>query len=89
MFINLGSADGFDKGSMLDYVLDTTGAKKSDVGRIDIKGVYSFIEMEAAALPNALEAFKGEVFNGRKVRVDISGDGEKKNGSGNKKSESG
>ena len=78
MFINLGSADGFDKGSMLGYVLDTTGAKKSEVGKIDIKGVYSFVEMEAASLPNAMESFKGEVFNGRKVRVEISGDEQKK-----------
>ena len=89
MFINLGSADGFDRGSMLDYVLDTTGAKKSEVGRIDIKGVYSFVEMEEGSLPKAMESFKGEVFNGRKVRVDISGDGSKKNGGGYKKPESG
>jgi ATP-dependent RNA helicase DeaD len=77
MFINLGSVDGFDRDSMLEYVMDMTGATKNQVGRIDIKGVYSFIEMEDASLPKAMESFKGEIFNGRKVRVEISGAGER------------
>jgi ATP-dependent RNA helicase DeaD len=77
MFINLGSVDGFDRDNMLEYVMDMTGATKSQVGRIDIKGVYSFVEMEDAVLPKAMESFKGEIFNGRKVRVEISGTGER------------
>jgi ATP-dependent RNA helicase DeaD len=87
MFINLGSVDGFDRGNMLEYVMEMTGATKSQVERIDIKGVYSFIEMEASVLPKAMESFKGEVFNGRKVRVEISGDGERKTFSGKKSKE--
>jgi len=77
MFINLGSVDGFDRETMLEYVMEMTGAKKADVGRVDIKGVYSFIEIEAAQLPKAMESFNGEVFNGRKVRVEISGAGDR------------
>ncbi len=87
MFINLGSVDGFDRGNMLEYVMDMTGATKTQVGRIDIKGVYSFIEMEEAVLPKAMESFNGEVFNGRKVRVEISGSGERKTFSGKKSKE--
>jgi len=84
LFINLGSVDGFDRGNMLEYVMDMTGATKSQVGRIDIKGVYSFIELEGPALDKAMESFRGEVFNGRKVRVEISGNsnGERRNGGG-------
>lgn len=71
MFISLGSVDGLDKGAMLGYVLDTTGLNKSTVGRIEIKPVYSFIELENdQALEAALQAFQGEVFRGRNVRVD-------------------
>ncbi len=91
MFINLGSVDGFDRDTMLEYVIDMTGAKKADVGRIDIKGVYSFIELGEATLPKAMESFNGEVFNGRKVRVEISGaggsGGERKSFSGKKSKE--
>ena len=79
MFINLGSADGFDKGSMLGFILDATDLNKTAVGKIDIKGVYSFIEIEdAAMLETALKAFEGEFYNGRKIRVDKSEPGNNK-----------
>jgi ATP-dependent RNA helicase DeaD len=81
MFINLGSVDGFEKGAMLGYVLERTGLKKEEVGRIDIKGVYSFIEIPEDKLPAALEAFRDDVFNGRKVRVEIQAGGGPRNGS--------
>jgi ATP-dependent RNA helicase DeaD len=75
LFVNLGSVDGFDKGSMLAYVMDMTGVNKQEVGRIDIKGVFSFVEMPEQYMAKALEAFNGEIYNGRPVRVEMSGDG--------------
>ncbi len=79
MFINVGSVDGFDKGNLLAYVLEMTGLKKSDIGRIDIKPVYSFIEIEEEALmQKALKSFHDEFHNGRPVRVEKSGDTPKK-----------
>jgi ATP-dependent RNA helicase DeaD len=84
MFINLGSADGFDPGKMLRYVCDISGAKGNMIGRIDIKGVYSFIDIEKDALPKIMTEFDGEVFRGRKVRVDISQGG---GGGGSSKSD--
>lgn len=72
MFINLGSADGFDPSKMLRYICETSDIKGNDIGRIDIKGVYSFIDIDRKFLPKVLTAFEGEVFRGRKVRVDMS-----------------
>lgn len=72
MFINLGSADGFDPSKMLRYICETSDIKGNDIGRIDIKGVYSFIDIDRQFLPKVLTAFEGEVFRGRKVRVDMS-----------------
>ncbi len=72
MFINLGSADGFDASKMLRYICDVGGIKGNIIGRIDIKGVYSFIDIDRDTLPKVLTGFEGEVFKGRKVRVDIS-----------------
>jgi len=85
MFINLGSADGFDPGKMLRYVCEHSGIKGDAIGRIDIKGVYSFIDIDREKLPKVLASFDGEVFRGRKVRTDISqgpGSGKPKGGSG-------
>ena len=73
MFINLGSMDGFDPGRMLKYLAEVTEMPGSIFGKIDIKGVYSFIDIDENNIKDVLEAFKNEVFKGRKVRVDISG----------------
>ena len=72
MFINLGSADGFDPSKMLRYICEKSDIKGNDIGRIDIKGVYSFIDIDRQFLPKVLTAFEGEIFRGRKVRVDMS-----------------
>jgi ATP-dependent RNA helicase DeaD len=72
MFINLGSMDGFDTGKLLGYLIDITSLPKTAFGRIDIKGVYSFIDVEESKIQEALGAFKNEVYKGRRVRVDIS-----------------
>lgn len=77
MFINLGSADGLDSGKMLRFICDVAGVKGGQVGRMDIKGMYSFIDIERDALPGVIEAFKGEMFKGRKIRVDLSEGGSK------------
>ena len=81
MFINLGSADGLDAGRMLRYLCDTAGIKGEQVGRMEIKGVYSFIDVDQPAWDLISEEFKGEVFKGRRVRVDLS---EKGGGDGGK-----
>ncbi len=72
MFINLGSADGFDKGSMLGYICDTAGVEGKDIGKIDVKGVYSFIEIPEDKMAKVIAAFGDEDYKGRKVRVDVS-----------------
>jgi len=73
MFINLGSMDGFDPGRMLKYLTEMTGQPGSIFGKIDIKGVYSFIDVEAGKIDDVLGSFKNEVYKGRKIRVDVSG----------------
>jgi ATP-dependent RNA helicase DeaD len=87
MFISLGAVDGFDNGKMLRYICDTSGIEGNAVGRIDIKGVYSFIDVDNTLAEKVMESFKGEVYNSRPVRVDISSGGGKQGGSsgGNRK----
>jgi len=89
MFINLGEMDGFDIPKMLKYLIETTDLPADSFGRINIKGVYSFIDMEEKLITQALISFKNEVFKGRKVRVDISYGGKSSpGGSGSEKRKS-
>jgi ATP-dependent RNA helicase DeaD len=81
LFINLGSMDGLNETSMAKLVMDVTGVTKNDIGRIDVKGVYSFIDLPEALLPKAMESFLGEVYQGRKIRTEFSGKESSKSGS--------
>jgi ATP-dependent RNA helicase DeaD len=70
MFINLGSADGFDKGKMLGYVCGISGVQGDVIGRMLIKDVYSFIDIEPGHFEQVYNSFKGANYKGRKIRVD-------------------
>jgi len=72
IFINLGTIDGFNNGRMLKYFKEITGMPPEAFKRINIKGVYSFVEVKTQFLDGFIEAFDNEVFKGRKVRVDSS-----------------
>jgi ATP-dependent RNA helicase DeaD len=78
MFINLGEMDGFDTAEMLKYLIEITELPASAFGRINIKGVYSFIDIEEKYIKEAINSFKNEIYQGRKVRVDGSRGGTKK-----------
>lgn len=87
LFINLGSMDGFDKFRMMDYVKEVANLTKNEIGRVDVKGVYSFVEVPVEKLPAVMESFKGEVFKGRQVRTELSGkEGKSSGGEGRRSS---
>ncbi|MDB5144278.1 MAG: box helicase, partial [Mucilaginibacter sp.] len=74
LFINLGSVDGFGRGDLLGYICNTGKISGRTVGKIDVKGVYSFFEVPNDDVAKVQEGFKGADFQGREVRIEISGD---------------
>ena len=85
MFINLGSMDGLNEGTMKKYISEVTGIDAGEIGRIDVKGVYSFIDLPQAKMAKAMTSFDGEVFQTRKVRVELSGQEAKRKPSSGKR----
>jgi ATP-dependent RNA helicase DeaD len=75
LFINLGSVDEFNRGDLLGYICNNTKISGRTVGKIDVKGVYSFFEVGKDDVNTVMEGFKGIQFKGREVRIEISGDG--------------
>jgi len=73
MFINIGTKDGFDKGKMLGYLCGITGLTGQHFGRILLKDMYSFIDIDANFFDEAMGHFKAANYKGRKVRVDEGG----------------
>lgn len=82
LFINLGSVDDFTRGDMLRYLCDTSGVRGNKIGRIDLKGVYSFFEVENDVVGKFQETFKKAEYNGRSVRIEMSQDGDKRRSGG-------
>lgn len=89
LFINVGSVDEFTRGDLLGFVCNNGKISGKSVGKIDLKGVFSFIEVENASAQELLANFKDVQFNGREVRIEVSGEatsGERRGGSGERRS---
>lgn len=87
LFINLGSVDDFSRGDLLNYICNTAKISGRIVGKIDLKGVFSFFEVPNEESAKVFEGFKGAEFNGRPVRIEVSGEGtsERREGGSNYK----
>ncbi len=72
IFINLGKMDGLDKSTMLELIDDCTGIGKKDIGQIELKGAYSFFQIDKSKTDTIINGFKGVEYRGRNVRVEIT-----------------
>ena len=72
-FVNLGSMDNLRRGDLLRLVCDNTGINGTSVGRIDMKGTFSFFEVENDVQSSILEGMRNVEHDGRRVRVDVAG----------------
>ncbi|HMG09315.1 MAG TPA: DEAD/DEAH box helicase [Mucilaginibacter sp.] len=89
LFINLGSVDEFNRGDLLGYICNTTKISGRTVGKIDVKGVYSFFEVPNEEVEKVMSNFKEIEFKGRPVRIEISGEGTSDNRGGGERREGG
>jgi ATP-dependent RNA helicase DeaD len=72
-FINLGKMDGLDVPALLELLDEYSGVGKRYVGKIDLKGAYSFFEIEKEKVEDIMRGFKDVEFDGRQVRVEVTG----------------
>jgi ATP-dependent RNA helicase DeaD len=69
LFINLGTKDGFYKASFLQFILDESNLKKEVLGRIDMKEMNSWVEIDKANAGKMIKSLDGKKYNGRMVRM--------------------
>lgn len=69
LFVNLGTKDGFYKASFLQFILDMSDLRKEVLGRIDMKEMNSWIEVEPSAAKKMMKSIDGKNFKGRKIRM--------------------
>lgn len=69
LFVNLGTKDGFYKASFLQFILDMSDLRKDSLGRIDMKEMNSWIEVDKTAASKMIKAIDGKTYKGRKIRM--------------------
>ncbi|MEY5069137.1 MAG: hypothetical protein RLZ47_999 [Bacteroidota bacterium] len=74
LFINLGSVDDFTRGDMLGFICNQSKISGKSIGKIDLKGVYTFFEVENEVVDKVQQGFKSVDFQGRNVRIELAGD---------------
>ncbi|MEY4891425.1 MAG: hypothetical protein RIQ34_37 [Bacteroidota bacterium] len=78
LFVNLGTKDGFYKASFLQFILDMSELPKSVLGRIDMKDMNSWVEIESDSMNQMIRAIDGKKFRGRKIRMNDADTGGKR-----------
>jgi ATP-dependent RNA helicase DeaD len=69
LFVNLGTKDGFYKASFLQFILDMSELTKDVLGRIDMKEMNSWIEIDRKAAQQMIKAIDGKNYKGRRIRM--------------------
>jgi len=72
LFINLGKMDGLDAGRLLAMICDRSKISSRKIGRIDLKGAYSFFEVDSNHTQVVRDHLHGFEFKGRVVRIEIT-----------------
>lgn len=70
-FINLGTMDGANPGDLIKFISQCAGVSGRDIGRIDTKEKFAFIEAPVH-LTDAILGIKGEMYGNRRVAIELS-----------------
>ncbi len=69
LFVNLGTKDGFYKASFLQFILDMSDLKKDVLGRIDMKEMNSWVEVDSSVANQMIRSIDGKNYKGRRIRM--------------------
>ncbi|MFT3908552.1 MAG: DEAD/DEAH box helicase [Ferruginibacter sp.] len=78
LFVNLGTKDGFYKASFLQFILDESNLKKEVLGKIDMRDMNTWVEVDKAEAGRMIKALDGKRYNNRTVRMNEADGGFKR-----------
>ena len=89
LFVNLGTKDGFYKASFLQFILDESNLSKDALGKIDLREMNAWVEIDKSAAGKMIKSIDGKKHNGRLIRMNEADGGFKRpadeGGSGRKR----
>ena len=78
LFVNLGTKDGFYKASFLQFILDESNLSKEVLGKIDIRDMNTWVEVDSASSGKMIKSLDGKRYNNRTVRMNEADGGFKR-----------
>ncbi len=78
LFVNLGTKDGFYKASFLQFILDESNLKKEMLGKIDLREMNTWIEIDRSVAGKMIKSIDGTNYNGRTIRMNEADGGFKR-----------
>ena len=69
LFVNLGTKDGFYKASFLQFILDESNLNKEVLGKIDLRDMNSWVEIDKSVATKMIKSIDGKHYNGRLIRM--------------------
>lgn len=74
LFINLGKADGFYPGEIMQFMNHHIHGPKQEIGHIDLLQKFSYIEVPERDADKVMQALNGVRYKGREVRCNDADD---------------
>ena len=74
LFINLGKADGFYPGEVMQFINHHVHGPKQEIGHIDLLSKFSYIEVPENDANKVMNAINGVKYKGREVRCNDAED---------------
>ncbi len=78
LFVNLGTKDGFYKASFLQFILDESNLNKEVLGKIDMREMNSWVEIDSDSSAKMIKSMDGKNYNGRAIRMNEADGGFKR-----------
>lgn len=84
LFINIGKMDGLDASKLLALIRDRSGIPARQIGKIELKGAYSFFEVDPQYTEQVRGNLHGFDYKGRVVRIEVTDPKLRSSGGGKK-----
>ena len=74
LMVNIGKAQGFFPGNLMELVNKSVNGPKPEIGRIDLLPDYTLFDVRKADAHRILDALKNADFFGQRVRAEVASD---------------
>lgn len=73
LYLNVGQLEGFNFGTLKDFISECAGIRSSDVTWTDVKNTFSLIEVRTEVAETVISKLHGATAKGRTIRVESRG----------------